>query len=92
MIPIGNAAGWVKTPSDAERLIQLPSDILKHITLGSYTLLERAGNSGNPFWDNQQHPPVSLNALGLPNPGFEKARDFLPGVIRKIHDSGKIAA
>jgi dihydroorotate dehydrogenase (fumarate) len=91
MISMTNAAGQVKLPHEVEPLLALPSDILHAITLGSYTVEPRAGNSGNVFWDDGLNDPTSLNALGLPNPGIEEARRFLPGLISKIRASGKKA-
>lgn len=87
MIPIGIAAGHVKLPQHIEPLLTVPSDILSFITLGSYTLLPRDGNEGNVYHRNAKG--TSLNALGLPNPGLEVARSFLPDMIAKIHASGK---
>lgn len=86
MLNVGNAAGWVKTPGQAARLIPLPSDVLASITLGSYTLTGGAGNSGNTFWSNDD---VSLNALGLPNDGIDAVQKFLPELKDKVAESGK---
>ncbi|MEJ0054082.1 MAG: dihydroorotate dehydrogenase [bacterium] len=89
MIPMTNAAGQVKLPHEVEPLLALPSDILRAVTLGSYTLEPRAGNSGNVFWDDGLNDPTSLSALGLPNPGIGEALRFLPDLIDKIRASGK---
>lgn len=90
MIPMANAAGFLKNPADVEPLLRVPSDILTAITLGSYTPLPREGNvGGNTFWSNSNPAPTSLNALGLPNPGMRAALEFLPELIDRIHSRGK---
>lgn len=86
MLDVGNAAGWVKTPEQAARLLPVPSDVLASITLGSYTLTGGPGNSGNTFWSNDD---VSLNALGLPNPGIDAVQKFLPEIQDKVAESRK---
>lgn len=86
MLDVGNAAGWVKTPEQAARLLPVPSDVLASITLGSYTLTGGPGNSGNTFWSEEG---TSLNALGLPNPGITTVVDFLPDLLQKTAESGK---
>ncbi len=90
MLSLGNAAGWLKRPADVEPLLRIPTEYLREITLGSYTLKERPGNSGTVFWSDESEAPTSLNALGLPNPGIEEVQTFLGSLSRKIHDAGKI--
>jgi dihydroorotate dehydrogenase (fumarate) len=83
MIPMGNAAGWLKRPHDITDIIRIPDgDIVSSVTLGSYTVNEREGNPGNNF-------AGFINALGLPNPGIKNAAAFLPDMIKRIRDSGK---
>jgi dihydroorotate dehydrogenase (fumarate) len=86
MLPMSNAAGWLKRPADVEEILKVPSDIVSSVTLGSYTLLPREGNPGKTFWDDNEN---SLNALGLPNPGIEEVRRFFPELAKKIRASGK---
>lgn len=91
MITVGNAAGWLKRPADfTTGLLRIPTEFLHAITLGSYTLAPRPGNSGTTFWSDGEDHPTSLNALGLPNPGIEEVAEFLFPLARDIHNSGKI--
>lgn len=90
MISIGVAAGHVKRPSDVERLLQVPSDVLRSITLGSYTLDPRDGNPGDAFWTNGDSRPTSINSLGLPNPGIDKASDYLWDIADAMRKNGMI--
>lgn len=90
MITLGVAAGHVKLPSHIEPLLRVPSDILKSITLGSYTLEPRAGNPGNPFWTDERSKPASINALGLPNPGIERASAYFYEMAQRVRESGKL--
>jgi dihydroorotate dehydrogenase (fumarate) len=89
MLNLMNAAGMVKFPADVEPLLKLDPSVLEEITLGSYTLEPRDGNSGTPFWTDKAAKPTSINSMGLPNPGIDAALEFLPEVFRKIRDSGK---
>lgn len=91
MIQLGNAAGWLKYPGDVLGILKLPSDMVSFVTLGSYTLLPRDGNSGTTFWDDDAgaEESTSLNALGLPNPGAEEVREFFPALAAHIRGSGK---
>jgi dihydroorotate dehydrogenase (fumarate) len=89
MITLGVAAGHVKLPGHVEPLLRVPSDILRSITLGSYTLEPRPGNPGNAFWTSGQYRPASINALGLPNPGIGVARSHLHTMADRIRESGK---
>lgn len=90
MIPLSNAAGWLKKPADVTPLYHIPNDILSAVTLGSYTRDSRGGNTGNNFWDDGDGRPTSMNALGLPNPGYANAA-FLDTLIPAIKKSGKKA-
>ncbi len=89
MITLGVAAGQVKLPSHVEPLLRVPSDILKSITLGSYTLEPRDGNPGNAFWTDEHSYPASLNALGLPNQGIVRAGTYFYEMARRVRESGK---
>ena len=88
MLPISNAAGWLKKPADVAPLLDVPSDILPSIMLGSYTWDRRPGNPGHVFWDDGAGSPTSLNALGLPNPGLMNT-GFLDTLVPKIKAAGK---
>jgi dihydroorotate dehydrogenase (fumarate) len=90
MIPLGNAAGMVKSLADVTPLLRLPGDILHSITLGSYTLEPRSGNEGQTFWTDGNPCPTSINSLGLPNPGIEAVSDFLHEAARLIHANKKV--
>jgi dihydroorotate dehydrogenase (fumarate) len=89
-IPLGNAAGMVKTLADLHPLLRVPSDMLHKITLGSYTLEPRSGNEGQSFWTDGNPCPMSINSLGLPNPGIDAACDFLHEATSLIHASKKV--
>lgn len=90
MIPLGNAAGWLKRPEDVKPLLRVPTEYLHAITLGSYTLKQRDSNPGTVFWDDKESAPTSLNALGLPNPGLDEAVTFLYPLTRDIQNAGKL--
>lgn len=90
MITLGLAAGHAKLPSHVEPLLRVPSDILRTITLGSYTLEPRSGNPGNAFWTDERTRCASLNALGLPNPGIDAASAYFFDIANRVHESGKL--
>lgn len=86
MISITNAAGQVKKPEEAEPLLRVPADLQRDIILGSFTPPQRDGNSGAVFEDTGNG---WLNALSMPNVGFDEMLKFLPTVTRRTHDEGK---
>lgn len=90
MIPIGNAAGFVKTPDDLEPLLSIPPAWMSSITLGTYSLEEGFGNSGRVFWNDDTADPTSLNAVKLKNPGVLHNRKELAEMARRIYASGKL--
>jgi dihydroorotate dehydrogenase len=85
MIPMGNAAGWLKRPQDAEQILRLDPSICKFVRFGSYTLEPRDGNVGQTFG-----PPI--NSLGLPNQGIDNAIEFLMTTSRQLHKAGRVAS
>lgn len=70
--PVGNAAGWCKSVDEVRHLA---ASAAQFIVVGSITVAERAGNPGNT-WNN-----VSLNSLGLPNPGIKRIAEVAREMI-----------
>ncbi|HLC95017.1 MAG TPA: dihydroorotate dehydrogenase [Patescibacteria group bacterium] len=81
--PVGNAAGWCKSIEEVRSLSQTT---VAFIVVGSITLEERLGNSGNVF---NNDPFRALNALGLPNPGMNKIEKMCPEMIHTAHSANK---
>ncbi|MDD2657502.1 MAG: dihydroorotate dehydrogenase [Candidatus Pacebacteria bacterium] len=81
--PVGNAAGHCKSVSEVQSLARSSASF---IVVGSITLEERAGNSGNTF---NGDPVFCLNSLGLPNPGIEKLKEIGPAMVMLAHAAGK---
>lgn len=77
---VGNAAGWCKSVEEVRKLAESAAQI---IVVGSITVEERGGNPGNTF------NGVSLNSLGLPNPGLKKIQEVAPEMIAIAHAAGK---
>ncbi len=63
--PVGNAAGWCKSVTQAQHLLEGTASF---IVMGSFTLKQRDGNPGNTSNGDDRY---MLNSLGLPNPGIE---------------------
>jgi dihydroorotate dehydrogenase len=61
---LGNAAGFIKGPG--KQFDDMLRSAATQVTIGSITLLERAGNAGNVY--QLMEDGTSVNALGLPNP------------------------
>ena len=81
--PLMNAAGTCKF---IEEVSQLSRSATSAIVVGSITLQERAGNSGNVYWAGTM---FSLNSLGLPNPGARYYQQHLPAMVARSHEAGK---
>ncbi len=81
---IMNAAGTVKRPEETDLLDAPVTDI----TVGSITPDMREGNPGNVFWQSDDRS-VSLNSLGLPNPGSLPWVDWGKGFSRLARARGK---
>lgn len=82
---IGNGGGSVKTMED---VIQACKTSMTDVEIGSVTLDHRPGNIEETYYF---HPRDlwSLNALGLPNPGRDYYRKWLPEMVLRAHDAGK---
>lgn len=87
---IFNAAGTCKLAEEFEAL--LPA--LPAVMVGSFTKEKRLLNVGDTYWtemeDNNHTPLFSLNSLGLPNPGFDYYRKYLPLMAKLAHSKGKM--
>lgn len=84
--PIMNAAGTCKLVEDVEKLA--PSAVAA-ILVGSITVEDRAGNSGNTYQFDPRRGLYSLNSLGLPNPGKKYYHKCLPEMVAMAHKAGK---
>lgn len=78
-----NGAGTVKKVEDVQEMARSNSGA---ILVGSITVAERTGNTGQVFWVG---PTGSLNSLGIPNGGIPYYRKHLPEMVRIAHDAGK---
>ncbi|MDP2660119.1 MAG: dihydroorotate dehydrogenase [Dehalococcoidia bacterium] len=81
--PLMNAAGTCKFVDDVKQLSRASTSA---IMVGSITIQERAGNSGNVYVAG---PVFSLNSLGMPNPGASYYEKHLPAMAALAHDAGK---
>lgn len=81
--PLMNAAGTCKFVDEVSQLSRAATSA---VLVGSITLQERGGNSGNVYWAGTM---FSLNSLGLPNPGARYYREHLPEMAARAHDAGK---
>ncbi|MDO8691281.1 MAG: dihydroorotate dehydrogenase, partial [Dehalococcoidia bacterium] len=81
--PLMNAAGTCKSLDEVKQLSRASTSA---IMVGSITLQERAGNSGNVYVAG---PRFSLNSLGMPNPGASYYEKHLPTMAALAHDAGK---
>lgn len=78
-----NAAGTVKTIDDVEHLLATP---IGTIVVGSITMDQRDGNPGLPY---RCSGVASVNSYGLPNPGLEYYKEWLPEMVARAHDASK---
>lgn len=81
---VGNAAGTVRNSKEVEELVICESVGL--IVVGSYTKEFRPGNPGQVFYTDPLDR-FSVNANGLPNPGVDKCRKFLPEMVKIAHNA-----
>jgi dihydroorotate dehydrogenase (fumarate) len=81
--PLMNAAGTCKSLHD---VMELARSAVAVIVVGSITVTEQSGNSGEVYWPNG---PYSLNSLGLPNPGVDYYAKTLPEMVATAHDRHK---
>ncbi len=74
--PLMNAAGTCRSLDEVKNLLRAP---IAALMIGSITCEPRPGNSGEVFWPTDG---FSLNSMGMPNPGLEYYRQYLPEMIR----------
>lgn len=84
---IMNAAGTCKTLGGTEGVKRLVNSNTSVIMVGSFTLEKRVGNSGDVY--DTQKGLFSLNSMGLPNPGADYYRKYLPEMVKTAHEKGK---
>jgi dihydroorotate dehydrogenase len=81
MIPIGIAAGMIKSTSEFNRYPGLETQV-QHVTFGSFTNGPWVGNKEPTFWYDDE-TGNSINAVGLTNNGLEWfLTENLPGLVR----------
>ncbi len=88
-IPFGNAAGTTKTYEQALPFVGGPCT---RVTVGSITIEPRTGNQpvgtgGVYYFDGATQ--TSYNSLGLPNPGMEAVKKWLPELKLRLNDHGQ---
>lgn len=83
--PVGNAAGTCKYMEGPEGLAELLRTGIGMATVGSYTVDERPGNSGDVYEHNDV---CSLNSMGLPGPGIKRQREMLPAMVALAKEKG----
>ncbi len=84
--PLMNAAGTCKLLEGREGVKELVRSNTAAVMVGTITLKQREGNSGEVYWANEI---FSLNSLGWPNPGSPYYRQHLSEMVSLAHDSGK---
>jgi len=81
--PLMNAAGTCRLVEEARKLILAPTAA---VMIGSITAKPRPGNSGEVFWPTSG---LSLNSMGMPNPGADYYRQHLPEMIALANQANK---
>jgi dihydroorotate dehydrogenase len=82
---LGNAAGFIKGPG--KQFDDMLRSAATQVTIGSITLLERAGNAGNVY--QLMEDGTSVNALGLPNPGLLETLKHAGEMRARAHEAKK---
>ncbi|RJQ14040.1 dihydroorotate dehydrogenase [Candidatus Parcubacteria bacterium] len=80
---LSNGAGMIKKLEDVREMALSAAGA---IVVGSITLKDRPGNTGNTFWVGQTG---SINSLGIPNPGKEYYRQNIHLMVGVAHAHGK---
>lgn len=83
--PLVIAAGMIKTLDHVHEAAKAPTAA---VMVGSITMAERAGNSGDVYWQDPDGV-FTLNSLGLPNPGKDYYQKHLPTMVQVAHDANK---
>ncbi|MGX6448368.1 dihydroorotate dehydrogenase [Patulibacter sp. S7RM1-6] len=81
--PLLNAAGTARSLDDVARMSR---SAVAAVTVGSYTLAERAGNAGEVYASRDGY---AVNALGMPNRGAAQLREELPRMAAVAAEAGK---
>lgn len=84
--PLMNAAGTCKLLEGREGVKELARSNTAAVMVGTITLEERGGNSGEVYWANEI---FSLNSMGWPNPGRLYYQGHLPEMVNVSHNEGK---
>lgn len=84
--PVMNAAGTCKMLDGEDGVRNLVRSALAAVMVGSMTLEKRLGNEGEVYWDSGNY---SLNSLGLPNPGANYYKQFIPEMAALAHEAKK---
>ncbi len=80
----GNGGGTCKTLDDVKRLTRTP---LSHIEVGTITVKNRPGNTGDVFYVDANG--TTWNAIGMTNGGTEYYRRVLPEMVAVAQAAGK---
>lgn len=80
----GNAAGTCRDP---EILVRLAEMGVPNVMFGSITMKPRPGNPGDNYFFDQE-TGNSINALGLPNRGFQNYMLVLPQLRERVEATG----
>jgi len=86
MIPIGIAAGMLRTREQVEPTLRLDPSVCAFRTLGSFTPLPREGNKGYRLFAEEFADVALLNAYGMPNRGYECLGEFLYDLAEQERD------
>jgi len=84
--PLMNGAGTCKLLEGSEGVRELARSNTAAIMVGTITIEQREGNSGEVYWANEM---FSLNSLGWPNPGRLYYQQHLPTMAVLSHNAGK---
>ncbi len=84
--PLMNGAGTCKLLDGPEGVKELARSNTAAVMVGTITLEQREGNSGEVYWANEM---FSLNSLGWPNPGRTYYQKYLPTMVALSRDAGK---
>jgi dihydroorotate dehydrogenase len=84
MPPLMNGGGCCKTIEDVK---EISRSLAGAVLVGSITVEERTGNSGDVFWVGDG---AALNSLGMPNGGARYFQDNFREIEKSIHGAGKL--
>jgi dihydroorotate dehydrogenase (fumarate) len=81
--PLMNGGGCCKT---IEHVKELSQSLAGAVLVGSITMEERSGNTGEIFWAGED---VALNSLGMPNGGMAYLHRHLAEMVDIVHKAKK---